>query len=166
MTRLLSSGSPEPNNTGSPSTSIIGSEDDDCYSQQNDESDDDDKATSMDGCSDEEAAQGQRTKKRIKELALGEARSVKSLSTKDLAELVVEMIECMAELEDRVQSSADSLARQGLWNQEMQREFLEKIGTKGTLAKEMAALKKQVEVLSSSSAVKDREIVGSKRQRL
>ncbi|KAJ5775858.1 uncharacterized protein N7511_000869 [Penicillium nucicola] len=97
MTRLLSSGSPEPNNTGSPSTSIIGSEDDDCCSQQNDESDDDDKATSIDGCSDEEAAQGQRTKKRIKELALGEARSVKSLSTKDVAKLVVEMIECMAE---------------------------------------------------------------------
>ncbi|KAJ6068221.1 uncharacterized protein N7446_005258 [Penicillium canescens] len=160
MTRLLSSGSPEPKNTGSPPTSIVGSEDDDWYSQT-DGSDDDGKATFLDECSDGEETQGQRAKERVKERPLGGVRSVKSLNPEYLTESMERMIECMTELDVRVQSNADSLTGQVLWNQKMQRKF----GAMDTLRKEVAALRKQVEVLSSRDAVIDRETVGSKRQK-
>ncbi|KAJ6022350.1 hypothetical protein N7499_002886 [Penicillium canescens] len=160
MTRLLSSGSPEPKNTGSPPTSIVGSEDDDWY-PQTDGSDDDGKATFLDECSDGEETQGQRAKERVKERPLGGVRSVKSLNPEYLTESMERMIECMTELDVRVQSNADSLTGQVLWNQKMQRKF----GAMDTLRKEVAALRKQVEVLSSRDAVIDRETVGSKRQK-
>ncbi|OQD74449.1 hypothetical protein PENANT_c103G11105 [Penicillium antarcticum] len=165
MTRLLSSGSPEPNQNGSPPASVIGSDDVDCYSQQTDESDDDGKATSMDGCSDEEETQRQRAKERIKERALGGARSAKSPNPEYLTESMETMIECMAELDVRVQSNADSLTGQDIWNQGMQREVLENSGAIDTLRKEVVALRKQVDVLTSRGAVRDRETVGSKRQK-
>ena len=47
----------------------------------------------------------------------------------------------------------------------MQRKYIEMIGTIEALSKEVAALRKQVEVLSSRDAVKTRETVGSKRQK-
>ncbi|OQD94153.1 hypothetical protein PENVUL_c155G07065 [Penicillium vulpinum] len=94
MSQLLSSGLPEPNNIGSPRTSIAGSVDDDCHSQQTKESDDDSKATSMDRYSDKKGTQGQQAKEQTKERALGGARSAKSM---------VKMIECVAELDERVQ---------------------------------------------------------------
>ena len=47
----------------------------------------------------------------------------------------------------------------------MQRKYLDMIGAMDRLSKEVAALRKQVEVLSSRDAVKTRETVGSKRQR-
>ncbi|KZN92412.1 hypothetical protein EN45_025660 [Penicillium chrysogenum] len=103
MSQLLSSGSPEPNNIWSPPTSIAGSVDDDCHSQQTDVSDEEGKATSMDGCSDEEGTRGQRAKEHTKERALDGARSVKFLKPEDSTESMVQMIECMAELDERVQ---------------------------------------------------------------
>ncbi|OQD95796.1 hypothetical protein PENVUL_c101G02299 [Penicillium vulpinum] len=162
MSQLLSLGSPEPNNIGSPRISIAGSVDNDCYSQQTEESDDDSKATSMDGYSDEEATQGQQAKEQTKKRALGGARSVKFLIPEYSTEL---MVECVAELDERVQSNAESLKDQDLWNQGMQRKYLDMIGAMDRLSKEVAALRKQVEVLSSGDTVKSRETVGSKRQR-
>ncbi|KAJ6003661.1 hypothetical protein N7522_006353 [Penicillium canescens] len=109
MTRLLSSGSPEPKNTGSPPTSIVGSEDDDCYSQT-DGSDDDGKATFLFERSDGEETQGQRAKERVKERPLGGVRCVKCLKPEYLTESMEKMIECMTE------SNAYSLTGQDLWN--------------------------------------------------
>ncbi|CAG8074645.1 unnamed protein product [Penicillium nalgiovense] len=165
MSQLLSSGSPEPNNIWSPPTSIASSVDDDCHSQQTDESDEDGKATSMDGGSDEDGTQGQRAKGHIKERALGGARSVKFLKPEYSTESMVKVIECMTELDERVQSDAESLKGQDQWNQGMQRKYIDMIGAIDTLSKEVATLRKQVEVLSSRDAVKTREAVGSKRQK-
>jgi hypothetical protein len=97
MSQLLSSGSPESNNIGSPHTSIADSVDDDCHSQQTDESDDDSKAAFMDGCSDEEGTQGHQAKEQTKERVLGGARSVKFLNPEYSAESMMKMIECMTE---------------------------------------------------------------------
>ncbi|CAG8051099.1 unnamed protein product [Penicillium nalgiovense] len=165
ISQLLSSGSPEPNNIGSTCTSIAGSIDDDCHSQQTDESDDDGKATFMGGCSDEEGTQGQRAKEQTKERVLGGARSVKFLNPEYSVESMVKMIECMTELDERMQSDAESFKDQDLWNQGMQRKYIDIIGAIETLSKEVTALRKQVEVLSSRDAGKTRETVGSKRQR-
>ncbi|CDM36512.1 hypothetical protein DTO013E5_10062 [Penicillium roqueforti] len=165
MSQLLSSGSPEPNNIWSPPTSIAGSVDDDCHSQQTDESDDDSKAAFMDRCSDEEGTQGHQAKEQTKERVLGGARSVKFLNPEYSAESIVKMIECVAELDGRVQSDAKSLKGQDRWNQGMQRKYIDMIGSINTLTKEVATLRKQVDVLSSRDAVKTREAVGSKRQK-
>ncbi|CAP91187.1 hypothetical protein PCH_Pc13g01180 [Penicillium rubens Wisconsin 54-1255] len=165
MSQLLSSGSPEPNNIWSPPTSIAGSVDDDCHSQQTDVSDEEGKATSMDGCSDEEGTRGQRAKEHTKERALDGARSVKFLKPEDSTESMVQMIECMAELDERVQSDAKSLEGQDRWNQGMQRKYIDMIGAIDTLSKDVATLRKQVEALSSRDAAKTREVVGSKRQK-
>ncbi|KXG45136.1 uncharacterized protein PGRI_095860 [Penicillium griseofulvum] len=165
MSQLLSSGSPESNNIGSPHTSIADSVDDDCHSQQTDESEDDSRAAFMDRCSDEEGTQGHQAKEQTKERVLGGARSVKFLNPEYSAESMMKMIECMTELDERVQSNAESLEDQDLWNQGMQQKYLDMIGAIDTLSKEVAALRKQVDVLSSRDAVKTRETVGSKRQR-
>ncbi|KZN92382.1 hypothetical protein EN45_025360 [Penicillium chrysogenum] len=165
MSQLLSSGSPEPNDIWSPRTSIAGSVDDDCHSQQTDVSDEEGKATSMDGCSDEEETQGQWAKEHTKERALDGARSVKFLKPEDSTESMVKMIECMAELDGRVQSDAKSLEGQDRWNQGMQRKYIDMIGAIDTLSKDVATLRKQVEALSSRDAAKTREVVGSKRQK-
>jgi hypothetical protein len=47
----------------------------------------------------------------------------------------------------------------------MQRKYIDMIGSIDTLTKEVATLRKQVDVLSSRDAVKTREAVGSKRQK-
>ncbi|KAJ5365305.1 hypothetical protein N7517_008191 [Penicillium concentricum] len=159
MSQLLSSASPEPNNIWSLPTSIAGTVEDDYHSQQTDESDDDGKATSIDGGSDEEGTQGQRAKEHTKGRAMGGARSVKFLNPEYSTESMVKMIECMAE------SDAKSLKGQNQWNQGMQRNYIDLIGAMDRLSKEVAALRKQVEVLSSRDAVKTLETVGSKRQR-
>ena len=97
MSQLLSLGSPEPNNIGSPQTSLAGSADDDCHSQQTDETDDDGKTAFMDGCSDEEGTRGQSEKEQTKERISGGGRSVKFLDPEYSAESMVKMIECMTE---------------------------------------------------------------------
>ncbi|OGE46396.1 hypothetical protein PENARI_c305G11139 [Penicillium arizonense] len=164
MSQLLSSGSPEPNISGSPPTSIAGSVDYDCHFQQTDESDDERKATPVNEFSDEEETQEQRTEK-PESVNWDRTRSIKSLNPEYPTECMLNMIECMAELDVRVQSNADSLTGQILWNREMQQRFADKTGAVDALKKEVTALRKQVEVLSSRDAVKNRESVGSKRQK-
>lgn len=62
-------------------------------------------------------------------------------------------------------SDAKSLKGQDRWNQGMQRKYIDMIGSIDTLTKEVATLRKQVDVLSSRDTVKTREAVGSKRQK-
>ncbi|KAJ5558924.1 hypothetical protein N7535_009203 [Penicillium sp. DV-2018c] len=164
MSQLLSSGSPEPNVSGSPPMSIACPVTYDYHFQQTDESDDERKATPVNESSDGEETQEQRTEK-PESVDWDRTGSIKSLNPDYPTECMFSMMKCLAELEERVQYNEASLEGQKLWNQEMQQRDADKGDAVDALKKEVTALRKQVGVLSSRDAVKNRESVGSKRQK-
>ncbi|OQD94839.1 hypothetical protein PENSOL_c023G04868 [Penicillium solitum] len=136
LSELFSSGSPEPSNICSPIKSITGS----VEVQSDDEVND----TSMDECSDEEDAHEQPTLG--SEIAVeNEHQYVEPPNPGYPRDSTSTMIECMAELDVRVQSVEDSLVGQNLWNSEMHRKVVHLMGVIETMRKDMAVLKEHVE---------------------
>ncbi|CAG8053761.1 unnamed protein product [Penicillium salamii] len=136
LSEIFSSGSPEPSNICSPLNSTTGSVDI--------HSDDEGSDTSMDECSDEEDAHEQPTLG--SESAVEHEHSyVEPPSSEYPRDSTSTMIECMAELDVRVQSVEDSLVSQNLWNSEMHQKVVKLMDVMETVRKDITVLKEQVE---------------------
>ncbi|KAK9846849.1 hypothetical protein MYU51_000695 [Penicillium brevicompactum] len=135
MSEMFSSGSPEPNNIYSPRRSIAGSVDV--------QSDDEGSTGSMDECSDEEDTHGQ-CDLETRSAMDHDQRHVKPQDFGYPSDSTSTIIECMAELDVRVQSVEDSLLNQNLWNNEMHREVAHIMAIVEAMRKDVAALKEKV----------------------
>ncbi|KAK9847355.1 hypothetical protein MYU51_019573 [Penicillium brevicompactum] len=136
LSEIFSSGSPEPSNICSPLRSTIGSVDV--------QSDDEGSDTSMDECSDEEDAHGQPTLESESTIE-HQSQYVESQSPRYPIDSTSTMIECIAELDLRVQSVETSLVSQNLWNSETHRKVVYLMDNIETMRKDMAVLREQVE---------------------
>ncbi|CAG8170532.1 unnamed protein product [Penicillium olsonii] len=136
LSEIFSSGSPEASNICSPSNSTTGSVDI--------HSDDEGNDTSMDECSDEEDAHEQPTLG-SESAVEHEHPYVEPSNPEYPRDSTSTMIECMAELDVRVQSVEDSLVSQNLWNSEMHQKVVQLMDVMETVRKDMAVLKEQVE---------------------
>ncbi|KAK9847247.1 hypothetical protein MYU51_019707 [Penicillium brevicompactum] len=134
MSELFSSGSPEASNMCSPLT-IAGSVDE----QSNNEG----GTSSMDECSDEDDAHGQRAVETSSVVEYGN-QFVKPPNTGYLRDPESTIIECMAELEKRVQHVEESLLSQNPWNNEMHRKVAHIMDVVEMMRKDVAALKEKV----------------------
>ncbi|KAJ5365238.1 hypothetical protein N7517_008124 [Penicillium concentricum] len=166
MSQLFSSGSPESSNIHDPSRSVAGSIDEDYHPQQTDvQSDGEGGATSMDECSDEEDTHRAMKTESVAEY---EHKYVKPPNTGYPGDSTSTILDCMAELDVRMQSIEDSLKSQDLWNKGMQQRVAYITDCIDTATKEVAPLKDKIEMLwennSKNSAVENRKSGRFKRQ--